>query len=131
MRGEVDQSWRRILKLEEDIAALKSLRGEVATLKQQLTGIEQTRGDVQTLRSTLGSLIALVGSNANQIELQAFADKASSILESISDPTAIAPVPALITQSSKPKRSHKKKVGEDVVMYDAAKERILVVSKLT
>ncbi|KAF8597481.1 hypothetical protein BDV93DRAFT_609641 [Ceratobasidium sp. AG-I] len=110
MRSEVDQSWR----------------GEVAILKQQLTGLQQIRDDVQTLRSTLGLFFGLVGSNKTPVELQEFANKALATLEGVSDLMAVVPVPASANQSSNPKRSHKKKVGEDVVMYDGAKERILV-----
>ena len=126
MREEVEDSRRLIKKLEGDVSTLKTLRGEVALMKAQLTELEKFKADVESLRGSVGSLIHLVASNVSSADLEALAGQvlAAGTLEGAAGSIAPAPAPS----SSKPKRSHKKKGDESVIMYDAAKERLIVVS---
>ncbi|KAF8604752.1 hypothetical protein BDV93DRAFT_507307 [Ceratobasidium sp. AG-I] len=128
MREEVEDSRRRIKKLEGDVASLKTLRGKVAMMKTQLTELEKFKADVETLRGSLGLLIQLVASNASPADLEALAGQvlAAGTIGGVAGSMAPAPAPA--PSSSKSKRSHKKKGDESIVMYDATKERLIVES---
>ncbi|KAG9082941.1 hypothetical protein FRC06_004763 [Ceratobasidium sp. 370] len=123
LREEVETGWAKIQHLEEDVASLRALRGEISVLREQVGRLEQAECNVKEMHTSVGTLARLLQSGTNNAEDQSVAEHLA-LEGALKAVAASVATPDLVPGPSRTKRLHKKKEEEE--MYQPYEERFIV-----